>query len=390
VRARLARLAALAIVVVLAACSRGSRSSTLPSTIVVGYSYTASGPEATACRGIGEGYTLWADAVNRAGGLAVGKRRVSVRLVGYDDGGNAFQAARNAERLILRDNATFLLGSCLPALDDAMATIAAQYNRLLVLTQPFVDATLARRYADLAATAPTAARLAALAVAYLANQQTPPRSALLWADDQPAKMLGDDVASAARDAHLAIDTVGTYPAGARDLSAQAARIRDTGDSVAIVVGGAQEIAALQQALQATQAPVAQIVAVPEEGWDDLSATLAQTNAATIVVAPWAGTDAGGADLLFGSIAAFREAFARQTGTPPSARVTLAVAGAEMLGAAITATRTLDAARLASWLMNAPAVETAAGAGRLGAVLQLQNGTLQLLATAAPAKPGQGK
>jgi branched-chain amino acid transport system substrate-binding protein len=392
VRPRPVRLAALIIILALAlgaACSRGRSNTPLPNTIVIGYSNTATGPEAATCRGISDGYALWADAVNRAGGLAVGSRRIPVQLVGYDDGGNAVQAARNAERLILRDNATFLLGACLPALDDAVATVAAQYNRLLVLTQPFADATLTRRYTVLAATAPTAARLAALAVSYLTQQQPPPRAALLWADDQPAKRLGNDVVNAARDAHLDLDALGAYPAGAGDLSAQAARIKDSGASVAIVAGQGREIAALLQALQAAQALVRQIVAMPEEDWNDIRSTLAGANTTMLVVAPWAGPDADSADPLFGSVAAFREMFAQRTGNPPTARATLAVAGAEMLSSAVAATHTLDAARLASWLASPPAAETVAGAGRLGAVLQLQNGALQLLSTAS-AGPQQRK
>src|SRR6185437_12986825 len=121
------RAAMLAACLALCTACAGAKPGGLPASvtsIVVGFSYTGSGPDAGDCRTMRSGYELWAATVNHAGGLAIGKRRVPVQLQGYDDAGNAAQSARNAERLLTQDGAALLLGPCGAATTQAVATVA--------------------------------------------------------------------------------------------------------------------------------------------------------------------------------------------------------------------------------------------------------------------------
>lgn len=92
--------------------------------IVIGASLPLSGPLA----GFGSyqkwGYETAVADVNKAGGLAVGGKKLPVRLVIRDDKTDPNVAASNTETLISRDGAVAMLGSCTPALVNAGALVA--------------------------------------------------------------------------------------------------------------------------------------------------------------------------------------------------------------------------------------------------------------------------
>jgi branched-chain amino acid transport system substrate-binding protein len=378
-----APLAAL-LVVVLTACSGGSARNTLPagvSAINVGYSYTGSGPTAAACNGQRAGYELWAATVNKAGGIALGKRRLPVQLTGYDDGGNAAQAAQNAERLVLHDGVDVLLGPCDAAESAAVATVTAHYQRLLVVTAPFADSTLARAYRTVVTVAPTAVQYPLAATALLARQSPPPRLAVLWADDQPSKAIGQAAVTASLKAGLTVDTIGAYPTGAADFSAQATRIASAGDAALLIAGRPAEAAALRSALTAAGVSPRFFILAAGEGWEALPTALGAAGEGVFALTPWPGALATPADPLFGSPASYAAAFAAQNGYPPTALAALATAGGEVLDAAISSTDAVDGAALRAWFNHGGTTATVAGTVRVAvdagnsSLLQIVGGRL---------------
>src|SRR5207237_2460910 len=57
-----------------------------------------------------DGYDLWRDTYNQAGGINVGGRHYKIETKYYDDESNAQQSATLAEKLIKEDKVNFLLG----------------------------------------------------------------------------------------------------------------------------------------------------------------------------------------------------------------------------------------------------------------------------------------
>lgn len=347
-----------------AACGR-SRSSraVLPTSapIVIGFSYTGSGPAAAGCRGVRDGYQLWSDTVNRAGGIVIGGRRFSVSLIGYDDGGSALQAAVNAERLLTQDGAALLLGPCGGAPTAAVATVVERYGRLLVVTAPYADATLARGYRFVVDVAATTTNAADTAATYLAALSPRPRLAVLWSGSQPAQLLGAAIVASAGKNGLTVDPIGAYPPGTTDLSAQVARLRSGADTAALIVGQPAEAVALRSALATSAGSAVAFVAAPVGG-DDLAATaFGQAGTGVALLLPWSPLDAATNEPLFGSYAHFAAAFSAASGYQPGSLATLAVAGGELAGEAISGAQSLDGGALRAWFAHGGHVATVAGA-----------------------------
>jgi branched-chain amino acid transport system substrate-binding protein len=100
--------------------------------IVIGASIPLSGPLA----GFGGfqkwGYTRAVEEINKAGGIAIGGKKMPVRLVLRDDKTDPNTTAANTESLLSRDKVTALLGSCTPALVNAGALVAERRKIPLV------------------------------------------------------------------------------------------------------------------------------------------------------------------------------------------------------------------------------------------------------------------
>jgi ABC-type branched-subunit amino acid transport system substrate-binding protein len=105
-----------------------------PEAIKIGYSISLTGSYAATAKRQHEGVLLWADWVNRQGGIFVKEynSRIPVKLVWYDDESNTDRAIALYERLITVDKVDFLLGPYGSPLTAAVAPIAEKYKKLLI------------------------------------------------------------------------------------------------------------------------------------------------------------------------------------------------------------------------------------------------------------------
>ncbi len=78
------------------------------------------------------GYDLWAEAVNAAGGVAVGGGRQKVELVYADYQSNTAKAVQLAERLISQDGCTVLFGPLGSGATKASSSVAERYRVPLI------------------------------------------------------------------------------------------------------------------------------------------------------------------------------------------------------------------------------------------------------------------
>jgi branched-chain amino acid transport system substrate-binding protein len=78
------------------------------------------------------GYETWRTAVEQAGGIKVGQRRRTVRLVYADDQSEPLNASRQAERLAATEGSRLWLGPFSSAITTAVATTADRVGAVLV------------------------------------------------------------------------------------------------------------------------------------------------------------------------------------------------------------------------------------------------------------------
>src|SRR6202047_3777892 len=58
-----------------------------------------------------QGYDLWAEQVNKAGGIAIGGKKYKVEIVYADYQSNTPRAVQTTEQMITQDNVNFLFGA---------------------------------------------------------------------------------------------------------------------------------------------------------------------------------------------------------------------------------------------------------------------------------------
>ena len=101
--------------------------------IVLGASRDITGPQAGfQAFGYAPLYKAWAAEINAAGGIDVAGKKLTVRIIEYDDGSDPAALTRNIEKLVTQDHVDFLLGPTGTAMLFAAAPIANNYHKLLL------------------------------------------------------------------------------------------------------------------------------------------------------------------------------------------------------------------------------------------------------------------
>jgi hypothetical protein len=77
-----------------------------------------------------EGYELWAEKANAAGGVKVGDKTYKVQLISFDDESQAQTSAKLTERLISNEKVQFLFGPYSSGIANATAAISERYKML--------------------------------------------------------------------------------------------------------------------------------------------------------------------------------------------------------------------------------------------------------------------
>jgi len=80
------------------------------------------------------GLKLWADGVNSAGGLKVGGNDYTIALKSYDDQSTASRVQQLYSRLILQDNADFLVSPYSSGLTATAAVVSEQFGKVMLTT----------------------------------------------------------------------------------------------------------------------------------------------------------------------------------------------------------------------------------------------------------------
>ena len=116
--------------------------------IVIGYTESKTGKFATESREQSQGLKLWAEDVNKNGGIYVkvlGKR-LKVKLISYDDESLKDRVQQLYTRLITEDKADFLISPYSSGLTASAAVVSEQYGKILIATGAASDKIFKKGY----------------------------------------------------------------------------------------------------------------------------------------------------------------------------------------------------------------------------------------------------
>lgn len=111
------------------------------SEITVGFALSLTGRFSTEAGDVFTTYQMWAEEVNRRGGISLRDqgRRLPVRLVWYDDNSDASTSAKLYERLILQDRVDLLLSPWGSGINFAVTAITEKHGYPMTLTSASSD-----------------------------------------------------------------------------------------------------------------------------------------------------------------------------------------------------------------------------------------------------------
>jgi len=96
-------------------------------TILIGAPLPLTGGLAREGLKLQRGYDLWAEEVNKAGGISVGNTRMPVKMVYYDYQSNTPRAVQLAEKLITYDKVNFLFSPFGSGATKAASAVSEKY-----------------------------------------------------------------------------------------------------------------------------------------------------------------------------------------------------------------------------------------------------------------------
>ena len=122
------RAATLFMTAVTAVCVLGVQPARAQETIKFGAPLPITGPLAPEALKQQQGYDLWANQVNRAGGINVAGKKMKVEIVYVDYQSNTPRAVQATERLITQDNVQFVFAPFGSGAAKAASTVAERYG----------------------------------------------------------------------------------------------------------------------------------------------------------------------------------------------------------------------------------------------------------------------
>ena len=123
----------LVLSLILFAFAGGARAQTVPSEIKIGSLHASSGPFASISMPVYDGFKLWVDQKNAAGGVFVKpyNKKIPIRLVSYDDQSSTATAATLYNQLITQDKVDLLVADSGSVLTSVAVPIAKEHKMFL-------------------------------------------------------------------------------------------------------------------------------------------------------------------------------------------------------------------------------------------------------------------
>jgi branched-chain amino acid transport system substrate-binding protein len=196
-----------------------------------------------------DGYDLWRDTYNKAGGISVGGKHYKIETKYYDDASNAQQSATLADKLINEDKVNFLLGPYGTAPTLQVSTVAEKNKMPMIEGNGAAESIFSQGYKyTFGVLSPAQNYLRGVIDLVLTLDPKPTTVAILTADDPFSVEVADASKTYAEQKGLQIVYYQKYPNASTDLRAPLTETRAKSPDLFLNSGHLQEsLAIVQQA-----------------------------------------------------------------------------------------------------------------------------------------------
>ena len=232
--------------------SSGSAAATLPlasAKIVFGAPISLTGSTAKEGAQTKNGYEMWVEAVNKAGGIPVGGKRYLVDLKVLDDQSSGETSAQLAEKLIKEEKVNFLLGPYGTTPTFNVARVAEQNGVPMVEGNGAAERIFNQGYKyTFGVLSPASNYLKGVLEFAAAQNPKPSTTAILYADDAFSVEVAEAAKKKAEELGLKVTYFEKYKDKETNLSAQLTAVKNANPDLVVNAGHLQEaIAILKQA-----------------------------------------------------------------------------------------------------------------------------------------------
>jgi branched-chain amino acid transport system substrate-binding protein len=194
-----------------------------------------------------EGYDIWKDTYNEAGGIKVGDKRYRIETKYYDDESNAQKTATLAEKLIKEDKVNLLLGPYGTSGTLQMSTVAEKNKIPMVEGNGAAESIFSQGYQyTFGVLSPAKNYLRGVVDMALAQNPKPATAAVLSADDPFSVEVAEAVRKYAEEKGIQVVYYQKYPDKSTDLRAPLTEAKAKNPDLFLNSGHLQEAVAIVQ------------------------------------------------------------------------------------------------------------------------------------------------
>lgn len=194
-----------------------------------------------------DGYDLWRDTYNNAGGINVGGKRYKIETKYYDDASNAQQSATLAEKLIKEDKVNFLLGPYGTSSTLQVSTVAEKNKMPMIEGNGAAESIFSQGYKyTFGVLSPAQNYLRGVIDLALTMDPKPTTVAVLSADDPFSVEVADAAQKYAQEKGLQVVYYQKYPNASTELRAPITETKGKNPDLFLNSGHLQESVAIMQ------------------------------------------------------------------------------------------------------------------------------------------------
>jgi branched-chain amino acid transport system substrate-binding protein len=224
-----------------------AQAGTFDGTLVFGAPISLTGSTAKEGALTRDGYDLWRDTYNKAGGINVGGKHYKIETKYYDDASNAQQSATLAEKLIKEDKVNFLLGPYGTSPTLQVSTVAEKNKIPMIEGNGAAESIFSQGYKyTFGVLSPAQNYLRGVVDLALTLDPKPTSVAVLSADDPFSVEVADAVKTYADQKGLQVVYYQKYPNASTDLRAPLTEAKAKSPDLFLNSGHLQESVAIVQ------------------------------------------------------------------------------------------------------------------------------------------------
>lgn len=206
--------------------------------IVIGYSISLTGKFSTEGSDVHRAYQLWAEEVNKQGGIAVKDQggKLPVKLIQYDDTSDTNNAIRNYERLITKDQVDLLLSPWGSGHNFAITALTEKSKYPIVLSAAGSDRIFQRNFKYIFQTTQLASNLYDATVDYLVTQKDKIKTVgIAYENFLFTQSLHDALLAKLKQTGIQVVADEQYPLGGQDFTGLLTKVKAAKPDAFIVI-----------------------------------------------------------------------------------------------------------------------------------------------------------